>query len=98
MVFLLSYVLTIYIGLSFSQYLYVLFDDEEISIIDAMKRSIQLMKGHKLQLFFMVLILVILVVFLSIVTLGIGIFFLLPYMFTAYAHFYEYVSEAEPIE
>ena len=35
----------------FSLFEYILFDDEEISAFGSLKKSVQLMKGHKLQLF-----------------------------------------------
>lgn len=37
--------------LMFSLFEYILFDDEEISAFGSLKKSVQLMKGHKLQLF-----------------------------------------------
>lgn len=46
----------IYIYLSLCLFDYIIFDDEDISAFDALKRSVQLMKGHKLQLFFTILL------------------------------------------
>lgn len=47
----------IYIYLSLCLFDYIIFDDEDISAFDALKRSVQLMKGNKLQLFAILILL-----------------------------------------
>lgn len=75
-------------GLMFSQTSYILKDDSEIGAIDAMKESARMMEGHKAELFWLLLSFIGWFV-LSLLTLGIGLFFLIPYMETTMAHYYE---------
>ncbi|MBR1463596.1 MAG: DUF975 family protein [Prevotella sp.] len=75
-------------ALMFSMTDFILKDDKEISCIDAMKQSAAMMKGHKTQLFWMELSFIGWAI-LSILTLGIGLFFLMPYICSTLAHFYE---------
>ena len=72
-----------------------IFDDEDISAYDALKQSAHLMKGHKLQLFLLGLLLSIIMAAISIVTLGIGLLFLLPYFYSVHANFYDSLTEDE---
>jgi uncharacterized membrane protein len=67
---------------------YILKDDPEISAMDALKKSWELTQGHKMKLFWLGFSFIGWMI-LSIMTLGIGFFFLLPYMDTAFAHYYE---------
>ena len=67
---------------------YILKDDPEISAMDALKKSWELTQGHKTKLFWLGFSFIGWMI-LSIMTLGIGFFFLLPYMDTAFAHYYE---------
>lgn len=73
---------------------YVLRDDPQIRYDSAISRSMKLMKGHKLQLFLLDLSFIGWVI-LSCCTLGIGFLFLLPYVNTAHAHFYEDLLKEE---
>lgn len=73
---------------------YVLRDDPQIRYDAAISRSMKLMKGHKLQLFLLDLSFIGWVI-LSCCTLGIGFLFLLPYVNTAHAHFYEDLLKEE---
>lgn len=52
------------------------------------EESMMMMKGHKMKLFLLDLSMIGWAI-LSIFTLGIGFLFLVPYMYTAHAHFYE---------
>lgn len=91
----------LYIRILFSQFDYVIFDDEDLSAFDALQESARLMKGHKLQFFLLQLLLGIIVAAGSIITLGIGMFFLLPYMQSVNANFYESLTSEEtedPVE
>ena len=67
---------------------YILKDDQEISAMDALKKSWEITKGHKMKLFWLGLSFIGWII-LSLMTLGIGFFFLVPYMDTTFAHYYE---------
>ena len=67
---------------------YILKDDPEISAMDALKKSWEMTKGHKRRLFWLGFSFIGWMI-LSIMTLGIGFFFLLPYIDTTFAHYYE---------
>ena len=67
---------------------YILKDDKEISAMDALKKSWEVTKGHKMKLFWLGLSFIGWVI-LSLMTLGIGFFFLAPYIDTTFAHYYE---------
>ena len=78
----------IILSLMFSQTEYIMKDDPQISAADAMKKSAEMMNGHKMELFWLLLSFIgwaILCVF----TFGFGFIFLLPYMSSALSHFYE---------
>ena len=71
---------------------YILKDNPEMSILDTLRLSRKMMHGHKMQLFCLQLSFVGWIL-LSILTLGIGILWLLPYMTTTMAAFYQDVRE-----
>lgn len=78
-------------GLSYAMTPYILADNPELMNNSAIERSMAMMEGHKMDLFLMQL------VFLGwgllcILTLGIGFFWLAPYMQASYAKFYEEVK------
>ena len=75
-------------AMMFAQVPYILRDDENIGVIDALKKSANMMKGHKIQLFLLYLSFIGWAI-LAILTLGIGYLFLFPYMYTTVAHYYE---------
>ena len=72
---------------------YILKDDKEISAMDALKKSWEMTKGHKMEIFWLGLSFIGWII-LSIMTLGIGFFFLAPYMDTTFAHYYEDIKAA----
>lgn len=76
---------------------YVLKDDPTISNNAAIEESMRLMDGHKMDLFLLQLSFIGWAI-LSCLTLGIGFFFLLPYVETATAHFYEDLKAESPYE
>ena len=76
------------IGLMLSQTSYVMKDDPKIGYIDAMKKSADLMKGHKMKLFMLTLSFIGWFL-LALLTLGLGFLLLAPYWFATTAHFYE---------
>ena len=67
---------------------FILKDNPEMSGEEAICESMRLMQGHKMQLFLLDLSMIGWLI-LSILTLGIGLLFLMPYNYTAHAHFYE---------
>ncbi|MEW4151838.1 DUF975 family protein [Bacillus thuringiensis] len=73
---------------------YVMIENPEYSVSQAMKESKNLMKGHKLDLFLLWLSFIGWVV-LALLTFGIGFLWLSPYMSTTTAHFYRYISKGE---
>lgn len=76
---------------------YILVDNPELSITDAIKRSKKLMKGHKWDLFCLELSFIGWIL-LSILTLGVGLLWLEPYLITTIAGFYEDIkASAEPV-
>ena len=86
--FILLIVPGIILNLMFSQTCFILKDDPQISASDAMKKSAEVMKGHKLELFWLELSFIGWII-LSVLTLGFGFLFLLPYMESTLAHYYE---------
>ena len=66
---------------------YILADDPEISSKDAFKKAKQMMKGNKWRLFKLEFSFIGWAV-LCVLTLGIGMFFLIPYVNAAAAEFY----------
>ena len=67
---------------------YVLRDNPNMKSNEAIEESMQLMSGHKAE-FFLLGLSFIGWVLLSLLTLGIGFLWLIPYMQTAFAYFYE---------
>ena len=76
---------------------YILKDDPEITENAAIEKSMQMMEGHKMKLFLLDLSFIGWAL-LSILSCGIGFFFLEPYMCTARAHFYEDLKQETPRE
>lgn len=70
---------------------YILVDKPELSASKAIDLSIEMMKGHKFDLFWLSLSFLGWIL-LGILTLGIGLFWVMPYMTTAMAAFYEDVK------
>lgn len=70
---------------------YILIDNPELSANQAINLSIKMMKGHKLDLFILHLSFIGWI-FLGIVTFGVGLLWVMPYMMTAQAAFYEDVK------
>ena len=71
---------------------YILIDNPELSANQAINLSKKMMKGHKFDLFFLHLSFIGWY-FLSIFTFGIGLLWLMPYMMTAQAEFYQDVKK-----
>jgi len=77
----------------YSQTFYILMDDPKISAIDAIRKSSDMMSGAKLKLFMLVLSFIGWAI-LTAFTFGIGQLFLIPYVMTSQALFYEDLKEA----
>ena len=78
----------IIVGLMFSQTCFIMKDDPQVSAIDAMKRSMEMMDGHKMELFKLWLGFLGWLI-LAVLTCGFGFLFLLPYLYATLAHYYE---------
>ena len=79
-------------SISYSQTFFVLKDNPELKNNAAIERSMAMMEGHKME-YFCLMLSFIGWMLLGILTLGIGLLWVTPYMTTAMAHFYEYVKE-----
>jgi uncharacterized membrane protein len=71
---------------------YILKDNPELSILDTLRLSRKMMQGHKMRLFCLQLSFLGWIL-LSVLTLGIGMLWLLPYMMTTMSAFYQDVRE-----
>ena len=67
---------------------YILEDDPDLSVLQAIKKSKAMMKGHKFDLFYLWLSFIGWIL-LSVLTLGIGLIWLSPYIAAATAEFYQ---------
>lgn len=85
---LLLYIPGIIKMFSYSMTFYIMRDNPEMSGEQAIRRSMEMMKGHKMELFLLSLSFIGWIL-LCIITLGIGYLWIYPYMFTAHAAFYE---------
>lgn len=79
-------------GLAYSMTPYILKDYPELSANQAINLSQKMMKGHKFDLFYLELSFIGWL-FLGIFTLGIGYIWLVPYMYTTFAAFYQDVKK-----
>ncbi|MDP5273742.1 DUF975 family protein [Chengkuizengella axinellae] len=81
-------------SIAYSQAYYILKDKPNLSILEAIKESNRIMKGHKLDYFLLMLSFIGWMI-LSIFTLGIGLIFLSPYVDTSRATFYLHISNED---
>jgi uncharacterized membrane protein len=79
---------------SYSMTFYILADDPNISAIDALNKSKSMMDGHKMDLFLMSLSFIGWAL-LCILSLGIGLLWLIPYMNVSIAKFYQDIKGDE---
>ena len=77
---------------SYSMTPYILIDNPELSSFQAIYMLKEMMQGHKFDLFFLLLCFFGWF-FLSVFTLGIGLLWLMPYMMTAQAAFYQDIKK-----
>ncbi len=79
-------------GLAYAMVPFVIHDNPEIGVVDALRTSREMMKGHKGELF--VLYLSFIGWFLlGMITCGIAFFWIQPYMYAAEAAFYEDIKQ-----
>lgn len=91
----------IILAIGYSMTIYILLDNNEVGITEALKQSREMMKGHKMDYFLLQLSFLGWII-LSICTLGILFFWLVPYMEVTNANFYNSISgknvEEVPVE
>jgi uncharacterized membrane protein len=76
---------------------FIISEDNSISAIDALKKSHEMMKGHKMQ-YFLLSIRFFGLGLLCILTLGIGLLWLMPYICVTNAKFYDSIKEDVSID
>lgn len=88
----LGYLLLIIPGIIFSLWFsmtfYVMLDNPQYTVTEAMKESRAIMYGHKLAMFLYMIVWSLLFMAVTVCTLGIGLFWLFPWMGTFWANFY----------
>src|SRR5574344_1146669 len=77
---------------SYSLTSYILKDNPDLKYDGAINESMRMMQGHKMEMFLLDLSFIGWYI-LCILTFGIGFLFLIPYWYTARAHFYEDLKE-----
>jgi uncharacterized membrane protein len=85
--YLLFIVPGVILSLGLSQTYFIMADNPGIKATDAMQQSWEMMKGHKGQLFMLGLSFIPWAI-LCVFTLFIGYFWLMPYMYVSFSHFY----------
>lgn len=87
----LGFILLIIPGIIFSfmysQTFYILAEDNSKSVMECLKESRNMMKGHKFEMFILMLSFIGWIL-LSVVTLGIALLWVKPYMSTTYCNYY----------
>ena len=78
----------IIIALMVSQTYYIMKDDTQIAYLDAMKKSADMMKGHKMEFFWLALSFIGWAI-LACLTFGLGFLLFMPYWNATTAHYYE---------
>lgn len=86
-IYIAEFAIIMIISLSLGMSFLVYFDNPDYSAIACMKESVRLMKGNKLRLFGLGLSLIGMYL-LGILSLGVGLMWLMPYMSTATVNFY----------
>jgi len=77
-----------------SQVYYILAENEDMSVIEAMKESARIMKGNKFRLFILSLSFIGWFI-LGVITLGIGFLWITPYYTITATNFYKEISVPE---
>lgn len=94
---ILFFVPAIIFAMMYSMVIYIVVDNNEVGITEALRQSRIMMQGHKMQLFKMSLYLALLSI-LAILTFGIAYIWLIPYMYTCYTNFYQSLKEETSAE
>ena len=89
---LLFFIPGVIMAYAYSMAIYVANDNPELSAMDAIRKSRELMDGHKWDLFVLDLSFIGWI-FLCLLTFGIGFFFLAPYIEMAHVEFYRELTE-----
>lgn len=84
-------VFSVIIGLSFSQVYFVLYDHQNMSLLDIFKKSMDIMEDHKIDLILLYLSFIGWII-LAIFTFGLLFIWLLPYMSVTKAVFYDEIK------
>lgn len=79
-------------GIALSMTYFIMAEDNTISAVDALKKSHAMMDGYKMDYFLLSLRYLALGI-LCILTLGIGFFWLIPYIYVTNAKFYDQIKE-----
>ncbi len=79
-------------GLAYSMTFFIIRDNPELSVNQAINLSCKMMKGRKFDFFYLNLSFIGWGI-LSVLTLGIGLVWLIPYMYASYASFYQDVKD-----
>ncbi len=82
---------------AYSMAIFISNDNPELSAMDAIKKSREIMKGHKWELFVLDLSFIGWIL-LACLTMGIGFIFLQPYIDTAHAEFYRELIEENNVD
>ena len=88
---LLLYIPGIIKGLSYSMAFYVLADNPEMTAREALRESKEIMHGHKWELFVLQLSFILWMI-LGVFTLGFAYIYVVPYMSTTVANFYQKIK------
>lgn len=84
---IIGYIGVVYITLCYSQAHYLLLEFPTYSVKELLKASRDLMKGHKGRLFYIMVSFLPLMI-LAVISCGIGLLWLMPYMQAVYVYFY----------
>lgn len=82
-------------GMAYSLSYFIVRDNPEIAVDDCIYLSRKLMKGHKWEMFLLQLGFALLSVLVGGITLGIGLLWMIPYLYCSYAGFYERLKEEQ---
>lgn len=78
----------IILALMYSQAFFILCEDNDKGVIECMKESSAMMKGHKCELFILELSFILWAI-LCVITFGIASLWVTPYMYVTYANYYK---------
>ena len=90
-------ILGVYFALAYAMVPYLIEDYPSLSWVEAMRTSRQMMDGHKWELLWLTLSFIGWIL-LAIVTCGIGLLWVYPYMNTTFAHYYEDLKKETIVE